>query len=105
MDRRHAFMEMAREERVTEGQSARVAIVTGAARGIGRAMALGLLGSGYRVMASDIDPGVLDELKRAAGEHGAAERLAVLAADVARDETAAETVQATLARFGRLDIL
>ena len=90
---------------MTKGQPARVAIVTGAARGIGRAMTLGLFASGYRVIASDIDGGVLDELKRAAGEHEATERIAVLTADVAKDETAEEIVQATLARFGRLDIL
>ena len=87
------------------GQPVRVAIVTGAARGIGRAMALGLLESGYRVLASDIDAGVLEDLARAASEHGGAERIAVLAADVAKDETADAIVHATLARFGRLDIL
>lgn len=90
---------------MSAAQASRVAVVTGAGRGIGRAMALGLLEAGHRVFATDIDAGVLDELKRDATERSAAERLAVHTADVSRDETAAQIVTATLARFGRLDIL
>ncbi len=86
-------------------ESGKIAIVTGAARGIGRAMALGLLAAGHRVMASDIDLPELEELKRAAGEAHAAERIAILAADVAADESAALITRATIERFGRLDIL
>lgn len=83
----------------------RVAIVTGAGRGIGRAMALGLIEAGHRVMASDIDAEVLDQLKREASERGAQDRIAIMAADVGRDEIAGEIVRATMARFGRLDVL
>jgi len=86
-------------------QPARVAIVTGAARGIGRAMTLALLENGYSVMASDIDAGVLEALRREASERGAGGRIAVLAADVAKDETADAILRATIERFGRLDIL
>src|SRR5437763_91606 len=43
-----------------------VAIVTGAASGIGRAMSLGLLGGGIDVAAVDREPAWLDELKTAA---------------------------------------
>ncbi len=84
---------------------ARVAIVTGAGRGIGRAMTLGLLEGGYRVMATDIDADVLDGLQRDADGHGAGERLAILTADVAADDGAGTIVRATIERFGRLDIL
>jgi len=86
-------------------QTAKVAIVTGAARGIGRAMTLGLIEAGHRVLATDIDIGVLEELQRAARERGAAERIAILAEDVAKDDSAILIVRAATERFGRLDIL
>ena len=83
----------------------RVAIVTGAARGIGRAMTLGLIEAGYRVMANDIAADALDQLQRDAAERQAAERLGTIAADVATDEGVAAIMRATKTRFGRLDIL
>jgi NAD(P)-dependent dehydrogenase (short-subunit alcohol dehydrogenase family) len=90
---------------MTAQASSRVAIVTGAGRGIGRAMALGLVDAGLRVLASDIDGDVIESLQREAEARGAAERIAILAADVGRDESAAMIVDAALARFGRLDVL
>ena len=90
---------------MTATENGKVAIVTGAGRGIGRAMALGLIDAGLRVLASDIDEDVLESLRRDAEARGDAERIAVLAADVGRDESAAAIVDAALARFGRLDVL
>ncbi|MGH7034098.1 MAG: SDR family NAD(P)-dependent oxidoreductase [Stellaceae bacterium] len=90
---------------MTDQENGKVAIVTGAGRGIGRAMALGLIDKGLRVLASDIDEGVLESLRREAEAHGAAERIAILAADVGRDDSAAAIVDAALSRFGRLDVL
>jgi 3-oxoacyl-[acyl-carrier protein] reductase len=90
---------------MSTGPTERVAIITGAARGIGRAMALGLLDGGYRVMANDIADDALEQLKRDATERKASDRIATLAADVATDEGVAEIMRATLARFGRVDIL
>jgi NAD(P)-dependent dehydrogenase (short-subunit alcohol dehydrogenase family) len=86
-------------------ENGKVAIVTGAGRGIGKAMALGLLDGGLRLLASDIDQDVLEELRREAEARGDGERIAVLAADVGRDESAEQIVNAALARFGRLDVL
>ena len=82
-------------------ETARVAIVTGAGRGIGKAMALGLIGDGISVMASDIDADVLNELQAETKTN----RLATIAADVTTDDGAQKIVAATTARFGRLDIL
>jgi NAD(P)-dependent dehydrogenase (short-subunit alcohol dehydrogenase family) len=87
---------------------ARVAIVTGAAHGIGRAMTLGLLGAGHRVMANDIDDASLAALAADAAQldqKDAKARLETIAADVGRDESAGRIVAATLKSFDRLDIL
>ena len=86
-------------------QASRVAIVTGAGRGIGRAMTLGLLEAGHRVLANDIDDGMLEALKRDAADRGTDARLMLLAADVGRDEGAPAIVGATLKHFGTLDVL
>ena len=83
--------------------ASKVAIVTGAAHGIGRAMALALLGSGYRVMANDVDEASLAALAADAGD--ARSRLETITADVARDESAERIVAASLEAFDRLDIL
>ncbi len=74
----------------------RVAVVTGAARGIGRATADLLRSRGARIVASDVSEAV-HEL--ASGD------VAVLVGDVAEEETARRTVALARQRFGRLDIL
>ena len=88
---------------MSAASSSKVAIVTGAAQGIGRAMTLGLLGDGHRVMANDVDDAALAALASDAGD--ASSRLKTIAADVGRDESAARIVAATREAFGGLDIL
>jgi 3-oxoacyl-[acyl-carrier protein] reductase len=88
---------------MSAGSSNKIAIVTGAAHGIGRAMTLGLLDAGHRVMANDIDDDSLAALTADAGE--AKNRLKTIAADVGRDESAGRIVAATREAFGGLDIL
>jgi NAD(P)-dependent dehydrogenase (short-subunit alcohol dehydrogenase family) len=73
------------------------AIVTGAARGIGRDVVLRLRAAGYRVVAVDVRPGVTD-----LAEEG---RVVPIVADVAATGAAEAVVDRARAEFGRLDLL
>jgi NAD(P)-dependent dehydrogenase (short-subunit alcohol dehydrogenase family) len=79
-----------------------VAIVTGAGRGLGRAMARGLAHAGIRVVATAARERV--EIDAVAAEVGE-EMIVPVVADVGRDADARRTVAIALDRFGRLDIL
>src|ERR1041385_5420415 len=87
------------------GDKQRVAIVTGAAGGIGRAFVGGLLGAGLRVAAVDRTADGLAALAESARERQVGANLMTLEADLARDEAAAEITSAVRARFGAIDIL
>lgn len=85
------------------GLGGRVALVTGASRGIGRAIALGLAAEGCRVAicargADDLEGTAADLRERGA------EALA-LPADLTEPDAAGRVVAETVARFGALDIL
>jgi NAD(P)-dependent dehydrogenase (short-subunit alcohol dehydrogenase family) len=83
----------------------KVAIVTGAGRGLGRAMTLGLLDAGARVAAVELDAPSLEELRGVAEDHGAGDRILDIAGDVTHDASGPKIVRAATERFGRLDIL
>ena len=82
-------------------QESSVALVTGAACGIGRQVALVLADRGYVVAANDLDaPGdTLEELKRSG-----AEALSV-PGDVSDEGAVLGIVEAVMGRFGRIDVL
>lgn len=86
------------------GLDGRVAIITGATQGIGRATALALAAEGARVVlvARDVDrlTRTLAELE-ALGRHGGIG----VSADVATAEGCERVVAETVAAFGRIDIL
>jgi meso-butanediol dehydrogenase / (S,S)-butanediol dehydrogenase / diacetyl reductase len=83
-----------------------VAFVTGAARGIGLAVARWFLAHGHAVALIDIDA---DTLARAeallAAEDGSADRVLAVHADVSDPAQVARAVALTDARFGRIDAL
>ena len=89
----------------TSHTQAPVALVTGAARGIGLAIAGWFLRQGHRVATLDIDADTLATSHAAlVAEHGA-ERLLALPADVSNAAQVADAVAAIEARWGRLDAL
>ncbi|MBN8189190.1 glucose 1-dehydrogenase [Salipiger thiooxidans] len=76
------------------------AIITGAADGIGWAMARGFAEAGYRVLIADLDG---DKAASRAAELGAAH--AGAAVDVTRDSDVTALAELADARFGRCDVL
>ena len=83
----------------------RVVLVTGAARGIGRAIAAAFAGEKASVVLNDVGP--QDRLQAVAGELSAATacRVIVIAADVKRYDEVQEMVRHVGREFGRLDVL
>ncbi|MFQ5565775.1 MAG: SDR family oxidoreductase [Paracoccaceae bacterium] len=79
-----------------------VALVTGAGSGIGRASALALLADGWRVALLGRRRKALEET---AAQSGAAERALVAPCDVSDPAAVDGAFAATVARFGRLDML
>ncbi|MBN1481105.1 3-oxoacyl-[acyl-carrier-protein] reductase [candidate division KSB1 bacterium] len=81
----------------------KVALITGAARGIGAAIAFKLADFGCRVTLSDIDvvgaEKTAQEIKNSGGE------AAALAADVARLTQAENLIKETIDKFDKIDIL
>ena len=81
----------------------KVAIVTGAASGIGRASAIRFAEEGAKVVAADLDQGGIDEtLSAIRGAGGAA---AGVQADVTRASDVKAMVKAATDTYGRLDIM
>ena len=83
----------------------RVAIVTGSARGIGRAIALKLAEVGANIVVNDI-AAAADALESTANEIRALGRQALaVTADVSSPEDVSRLVETAASNFGRIDIL
>src|SRR3954465_3140814 len=83
-------------------QNRKVALVTGASAGIGKASALALLAAGYSVVLT-ARRGEL--LERAVAESGAADRALAVTADVGAPQSVKQLFTRAMQRFGRLDVL
>ena len=83
--------------------SEKVAIVTGASRGIGRCIALALAAQGAKVVASARNAEALDNLVEEIKQQGG-EATAVVG-DVAVDTDASELIDQAVAKYGQVDIL
>lgn len=81
----------------------RVAIVTGASRGIGRAIAEQFAQAGAQVVLSSRKQAALDDVARAINQAGG--DAAAIAAHNGDKDALQALVDSTLSRFGRLDIL
>src|SRR5258707_10518957 len=81
----------------------KVAIVTGAGTGIGRAVALALLHKGYDVALAGRRQEPLEQVVAAAGL--SAERALAVATDVSDPESVRALFARTQSSFGRLDLL
>jgi NAD(P)-dependent dehydrogenase (short-subunit alcohol dehydrogenase family) len=77
----------------------KVALVTGAGSGIGRATALLLAAHGAKVVVADLDEGAAAATARQIGGDGTAVR-----ADVTRQQDVDDLLAETIATYGRLDI-
>jgi 3-oxoacyl-[acyl-carrier protein] reductase len=89
---------------MTQELSGRVAIVTGAGRNIGRAIALALADGGAAVVVNARSN--VQEAKAVAGEiERAGGKAFAVTADVADADAVASMVEDAAARFGRIDIL
>lgn len=79
----------------------KVAIVTGAGSGIGRAVALGMAREGYRVVLAGRRRAALEDTASLAGSG----EVLVVPTDVTRSDEVASLFRQAVERFGRVDVL
>jgi NAD(P)-dependent dehydrogenase (short-subunit alcohol dehydrogenase family) len=79
-----------------------VAVITGAARGIGLATARKFLAEGWRVVMLDIDGETQDRAHRALNDP---DNALALQCDVSAPDQVAAAIDTAVARFGRIDVL
>jgi len=83
--------------------SEKVAVVTGASRGIGRAIALALVAQGAKVVASARNAQALDALVAEIEAQGG--EATAVTGDVALESDAARLVEQAVAAYGQIDVL
>lgn len=83
---------------------ARLALVTGAGGGLGRAMALALVDAGHRVLCAEYDQGLLDELLSQIPQD-ASDRAYPVLVDLTRADEVDGLIAKLEGQFGPIDIL
>jgi 3-oxoacyl-[acyl-carrier protein] reductase len=89
--------------RTTERFQGKVAIITGAAQGMGKQLALDMVEEGAKVVISDILPDLLEQTRQEIEQRGG--HCLALICDVTDREQVDQMVQKTMESFGRIDIL
>lgn len=87
---------------MSDTSSSKVAVVTGAGTGIGRAAALALLGAGWRVVLAGRRPEPLHEVAQSSN---GGERVLAVPTDVTDPAAVAALFEHAVRRFGRVDLL
>jgi meso-butanediol dehydrogenase/(S,S)-butanediol dehydrogenase/diacetyl reductase len=91
------------EKRTMDRFQDKVALITGAASGIGRSVCVRLASEGARIFAMDIDSGGLAETEALVKDAGGDIQVGVF--DVTRRAQCFDAVQASVDAFGQLDVL
>jgi NAD(P)-dependent dehydrogenase (short-subunit alcohol dehydrogenase family) len=86
-------------------EPSRVVVITGASLGLGRAMALGLLEAGHRVVAMGRSQQNLDAFEAEVRGRGWAEQLVSVRGDIRADDQCRRTIDVATERFGAVDVL
>lgn len=81
----------------------RIAIITGAASGMGRCAAFGLADAGAHIVAADVNPAGLAAFEREMTDHGYA--VTTVVADIADEASVANMVEVAKSVNGRIDVL
>jgi len=80
-----------------------VAIITGAARGIGRSITLALVGEGAKVVPVDVDREAIQNLRAEIEKRGG--QAIPVACDISKSSDVTQMVEEGLKAFGRIDLL
>jgi NAD(P)-dependent dehydrogenase (short-subunit alcohol dehydrogenase family) len=83
--------------------AARVAVITGAARGIGRSLAIGMAAAGMRVVIGDLDSRLLDDAASQISAQGG--QVVAVPGDVTEVRVATALMKAARKTFGSLVVL
>jgi NAD(P)-dependent dehydrogenase (short-subunit alcohol dehydrogenase family) len=97
-----AVMEWPGRKRERMSDKGKIALVTGAGSGIGRAVSLGLQGAGYSVVLAGRRTGPLEQTAAAASAGG---KMLPVSADVTNPDSVRDLFARTRETFGRLDVL
>jgi 3-oxoacyl-[acyl-carrier protein] reductase len=81
----------------------KLAVITGAGRGIGRAMALAFAQKGANLALLDLNAGDVERTRTQCEEHGVQVRQ--YSCDVAREQDVISSLDRAVADFGRLDVM
>ncbi|GHU66130.1 3-ketoacyl-ACP reductase [Clostridia bacterium] len=81
------------------------AVVTGAASGMGGAIAVAYLQEGANIIAADINEAGLEELSKKAAELGVSEHFKSIKCNITEDEDCTNAIQACVDTFGTCNVL